>query len=111
MLAGGERFEQRRQAVDRPRHRGDDVHKGSLGTKCADCHGEANWKEATFDHDKYFVLDRDHEAPCDTCHRNNDYSRYTCYGCHEHSEAKVRAEHIEPAWLIRRSLVIGGFHG
>jgi hypothetical protein len=47
------------------------------------------------DHNKYFVLDRDHEATCDTCHKNNDYSRYTCYGCHEHSQAKVRAEHVE----------------
>ena len=34
-------------------------------------------------------------GPCETCHKNNDYSRYTCYGCHEHSQAKIRAEHVE----------------
>ena len=33
-------------------HKKDDVHKGSLGTKCADCHTENDWKEAKFDHDK-----------------------------------------------------------
>jgi hypothetical protein len=25
----------------------------------------------------------------------DDYSRYTCYGCHEHSPEKIRREHIE----------------
>lgn len=62
---------------------------------CRSCHQTAAWKPATFDHNKFFVLDRDHEAPCETCHKNHDYSRYTCYGCHEHSEAKVRREHLE----------------
>lgn len=26
---------------------------------------------------------------------NNDYSSYTCYGCHEHSRSKIREEHVE----------------
>ena len=25
----------------------------------------------------------------------NDYKRYTCYGCHEHSLEKIRKEHEE----------------
>ena len=25
----------------------------------------------------------------------NDYSNYTCYGCHEHSRSKIREEHVE----------------
>lgn len=62
---------------------------------CMSCHRTDAWKPATFHHDKFFVLDRDHEATCVTCHTNNDYSRYTCYGCHAHSEAKVRQEHLE----------------
>ncbi len=33
--------------------------------------------------------------PASTCHVGNDYKRYTCYGCHEHTPAKVRAEHEE----------------
>ncbi|WP_395703725.1 cytochrome c3 family protein [Aquabacterium sp.] len=67
----------------------------NLQVQCSQCHGDQAWKPATFDHDKSFVLDRDHAAPCATCHKNNDFSRYTCYGCHEHSPAKVRAEHLE----------------
>lgn len=35
------------------------------------------------------------DGTCETCHKNNDYSLYTCYGCHEHSQAKIRAEHVE----------------
>ena len=72
----------------------DRLHRQIQGN-CKSCHKTEAWKPATFDHNKYFVLDRDHEATCDTCHKNNDYSRYTCYGCHEHSQAKVRAEHVE----------------
>ena len=41
------------------------------------------------------MLDRDHNTTCVTCHTGNDYKRYTCYGCHEHTPAKVRAEHEE----------------
>lgn len=59
------------------------------------CHGQERWKPATLDHDKLFVLDRDHDGECATCHRNNEFSRYTCYGYHEHSPAKVRAEHVK----------------
>jgi hypothetical protein len=25
----------------------------------------------------------------------NDYSAYTCYGCHEHSQEKIRRKHIK----------------
>ena len=72
----------------------DTLHRG-VQAACSTCHRDTGWKPATFDHDRYFVLDRDHQAPCATCHRNHDYSRYTCYGCHEHSEAKVRAKHLK----------------
>jgi hypothetical protein len=72
----------------------DTVHR-DLRVECAKCHDNQAWKPATFDHDSHFVLDRDHQAPCDTCHKNNDYGRYTCYGCHEHSLAKVREEHVK----------------
>jgi Class III cytochrome C family len=72
----------------------DTMHR-AVRVECSQCHSDTAWKPATFEHDRYFVLDRDHRAPCETCHKNNDFSRYTCYGCHEHSEAKVRAEHLE----------------
>lgn len=32
---------------------------------------------------------------CVTCHKGGVYSTYTCYGCHEHTPAKIRAEHEE----------------
>ena len=66
-----------------------------LSANCKQCHGQQAWKPATFDHGKFFVLDKDHNASCETCHTGNDYSRYTCYGCHEHTPAKVRAEHLK----------------
>lgn len=72
----------------------DRLHRQIRGS-CKSCHETKGWKPATFDHDRYFVLDRDHRASCETCHPNSDFSRYTCYGCHEHSQAKVRAEHLE----------------
>lgn len=72
----------------------DSLHKQVSG-KCTQCHKQERWTPATFDHDKYFALDNDHNTRCVTCHVRNDYSRYTCYGCHEHSLANIRGEHIE----------------
>ena len=72
----------------------DFVHQKIHGD-CAQCHAKTQWKPATFVHDKYFLLDSDHSAACSTCHLANDYKRYTCYGCHEHSLEKIRREHRE----------------
>lgn len=72
----------------------DTLHQ-QLKDECGQCHNQDRWKPATFDHRDYFLLDRDHNAPCGTCHVRNDYSGYTCYGCHEHSLQKIRREHIE----------------
>jgi hypothetical protein len=62
---------------------------------CGQCHGSRSWKPATFDHDKLFVLDKDHNAVCTTCHVNDDYSHYTCYGCHEHQIAQIREKNLD----------------
>ncbi|MBS1191288.1 MAG: Cytochrome c, class conserved region [Rhodocyclaceae bacterium] len=72
----------------------DSLHQQITGN-CNQCHSQEKWTPATFDHDKHFLLDRDHNAKCATCHVRNDYSRYTCYGCHEHTPEKIRREHIE----------------
>lgn len=72
----------------------DNLHRRITGN-CTQCHGQERWRPATFDHAKLFVLDRNHKTGCVTCHASNDYSQYTCYGCHEHTLAKVRAEHLE----------------
>ncbi len=62
---------------------------------CNQCHNQDKWLPTSFDHSLYFLLDGDHNALCASCHVNNDFSRYTCYGCHEHTPAKIRNEHIE----------------
>jgi hypothetical protein len=72
----------------------DSLHRQIAGN-CLQCHAQDRWKPATFDHAKYFLLDRDHNAPCATCHSNDDYRRYTCYGCHEHQPDKMRSKHVE----------------
>jgi hypothetical protein len=72
----------------------DTLHQNIKGN-CGQCHTEESWTPATFDHDEYFRFDKDHTTECNTCHMNNDYSNYTCYGCHEHSRSKIREEHVE----------------
>ena len=72
----------------------DSLHQQITGN-CGQCHEPNRWAPATFDHERFFALDRDHTARCVTCHIGNDYRRYTCYGCHEHSLDKIRREHIE----------------
>ncbi len=72
----------------------DRLHKKISGN-CIQCHSQDNWTPATFDHDEYFRFDHHHDTECETCHMQNDYSEYTCYGCHEHSRSKIREEHYE----------------
>ncbi len=72
----------------------DSLHQQISGN-CKQCHSQEKWKPATFDHNKYFALDRDHNTECVTCHVRNDYSRYTCYGCHEHTPENIRRKHVK----------------
>jgi hypothetical protein len=70
-------------------HKKDDVHKGALGAKCADCHTDNDWKETPkFDHDKTrFALKGKHvDTKCVDCHKKgDDYKNAprTCIGCHK----------------------------
>lgn len=72
----------------------DSLHQQITGN-CLQCHTQEKWTPATFDHTKYFVLDRDHNVTCVTCHVRNDYRRFTCYGCHEHTPDNIRRKHIK----------------
>lgn len=78
-------------------HREDDVHDGELGTDCGTCHGANSWEGATFDHT--FPLDHGSRSAskCAICHEDGprSYQTYTCYGCHEHTLAGIRSEHLE----------------
>ena len=71
-------------------HKKDDVHKGSLGAKCADCHSEKSWKEARFDHDttKFSLKGKHTEAKCADCHKDNQYkdTPKNCYACHRKAD-------------------------
>jgi hypothetical protein len=76
-------------------HRKDDVHKGTLGVQCADCHTENDWKQAKFDHDKTrFVLrDKHAAAQCTACHKKgSDYKEAprTCIGCHRKEDDSAK---------------------
>jgi len=73
---------------------GDSLHRKIEGN-CNQCHTVEAWKPATFNHDDFFRFDRHHDTECVTCHVENDYGRYTCYGCHEHSRSRIREEHYE----------------
>ena len=86
--------ETRDQCQDCHKSPSDTLHKQISGN-CGLCHTQEKWTPATFDHKKYFVLDHDHDTTCATCHVRNDYSRYTCYGCHEHTPDDIRREHIK----------------
>lgn len=77
-------------------HRADDDHRGSFGDDCGACHGTDTWEAAAFEHE--FPLDHGEEGriACRTCHEDRtNWTSYTCYGCHEHTPARIRAEHAE----------------
>jgi hypothetical protein len=67
----------------------------AAGPACSSCHTTKAWTPATFDHARFFALTGDHAVACATCHVGQNYQRYTCYGCHAHTPANVRAEHDE----------------
>ncbi len=68
-------------------HKKDDVHKGTLGAACADCHTERNWKEARFDHDKtrFALVGKHRPVPCRDCHRDDRFkdTPLACVACHK----------------------------
>ncbi len=90
-------------------HRKDDKHKGSLGTKCADCHNERDWKDTKFDHGttRYPLTGKHAEARCGDCHKSANYKDTpdTCIGCHRKDDKhkarlgeKCETCHATRAW-------------
>ncbi|MEP7181683.1 MAG: cytochrome C [Betaproteobacteria bacterium] len=67
-------------------HRKDDKHKAALGVLCADCHTQASWKDARFDHAKtrFALVGKHVPTACKDCHANNVFkgAPTTCVGCH-----------------------------
>ena len=72
-------------------HKQDDKHNANLGTGCADCHSETDWKSTKwrFNHDKTrFLLRNAHaetKVKCVACHKDLQSFRRTpldCVSCH-----------------------------
>ena len=91
------RTEMRSACADCHEPPSDELHADSLAGagNCAACHTDAAWTPASFAHDEFFRFDRDHPASCVSCHEGPGFTSYTCYGCHEHTPANIRGEHIE----------------
>ncbi len=69
-------------------HRNVDVHKGALGTDCAQCHSANGWMQLNFDHGAHtrFALTGAHaHATCADCHlrpQNQLKPSMICGSCH-----------------------------
>jgi hypothetical protein len=68
-------------------------------TDCASCHTTTTWDGARFDHDASFfpIYSGKHAgkwSSCATCHTNQtSYQSFTCFNCHEHSQAETDGHH------------------
>lgn len=72
----------------------DNMHK-DFGANCLSCHAVNQWKPSSFNHEKYFAFDGNHNSTCTNCHSNNNFKSYSCTNCHEHSGNKLFSEHAE----------------
>lgn len=70
-------------------HAPDDVHKGSQGKECGNCHTTADWTSQKFDHARetgFALLGRHAHIGCADCHRSGnlkDPIPKDCQGCHK----------------------------
>jgi len=79
-----------------------DCHKGpkdelhiSAGRNCRSCHTTKAWKPSTYDHIKFFPLEKEHKVACNKCHDTSSYKNYTCMNCHAHATRGIIEEHRE----------------
>jgi len=71
-------------------HQGDDIHEGTLGKKCEQCHNTASWSTWMFDHqsETKFSLEGAHQnLTCDLCHKSSLakplFPPKSCVDCHQ----------------------------
>ncbi len=92
-------------------HAPDDAHKGTMGRKCESCHGEKDWKESRFNHDrdtKYPLRGKHKDAKCESCHAKDAYkvkAPTACVACHKKDDAhkgqlgeRCADCHVEKTW-------------
>ncbi len=81
-------------------HKKDDKHKGGLGTDCAKCHVDKDWKTTAFDHDKtkFKLLGKHIEVKCVKCHIDNKFkdTPKTCVACHKKDDEKAHKGKLGP---------------
>ena len=75
-------------------HAKDDVHKGQEGERCEQCHQEADWKKASFDHgrSRFPLLGRHLQVSCGKCHATARFkdAKPSCAACHEKQDVHKR---------------------
>ena len=69
-------------------HRPNDVHAGSLGKECDQCHTTQGWRSSvSFDHDltKFPLVGLHVTVPCEQCHLTRQYREvgHECIDCHK----------------------------
>lgn len=90
-------------------HRGNDAHRGNLGTRCDSCHDEHSWRKAFFDHGKtrFPLLHRHQQVRCNACHIDERYAGTPreCVACHKNDDthkgsfgARCETCHSEQDW-------------
>ncbi len=108
----GQVYEEKLAATCYSCHREDDVHQGTLGKKCAACHGTADWKKVAFNHDKdtRFRLEKRHKKlACRACHMGPDPKKEklgtACFTCHQKDDVhkgqqgkRCESCHNEAGW-------------
>lgn len=72
-------------------HRANDVHRGSEGEGCGDCHNPAGWREKVFfDHGltRFPLIGLHGIAACESCHLDADFTKAEreCNACHGTNE-------------------------
>ncbi len=96
-------------------HKKDDKHRGGLGTDCAKCHVEKDWKVTAFDHSKtkFPLLGKHVDVKCDKCHIDNKFkdTPKACVACHKKDDDKAHKGklgkdcascHSEKDWKITK---------
>ncbi len=72
-------------------HKKDDVHKGTLGQACAQCHTERTWKARQFDHDttRFSLRGAHSKVDCGACHPQRRFKNTprACYACHKKDDS------------------------
>lgn len=95
-------------------HRKDDVHKEALGSDCARCHNDRDWKQTIFEHGKtrFPLLGAHMKTRCTACHKSQSFKdapSMQCVACHLKNDVhkgrygeKCESCHGESVWKTLR---------